>query len=180
MKSSKPLLFLVILSLNALAFAGSKEKNCPTYLNQEIKRLHSAKVVNLCDYYHEGKPILVVNTASNCGYTPQFKELESLYQKYKDSGFVILGFPSNSFNQEEKTEESTARVCYKNYGVSFPMFTHVSVKGEDSHPLFKYLATKSEEPGWNFNKYLLINDDVTHFPSSVKPLNSDIEKRLVF
>ena len=152
--------------------------DCPAYLNTELRRLHSQETVNLCKYYQEGKPMVIVNTASHCGFTKQFGGLESLYQKYKDQGLVVLGFPSNSFNQEEKSEEGTARVCYKNYGVSFPMFEHVDVKGKDAHPLFAHLAQKSEEPSWNFNKYLINGDNVTHFGSRETPLKSDLEKQI--
>jgi glutathione peroxidase len=156
----------------------AENTDCPTYLNTELRRLHSQETVNLCKYYQEGKPIVIVNTASHCGFTKQFGGLESLYQKYKDQGLMVLGFPSNSFNQEETSEEGTARVCYKNYGVSFPMFEHVDVKGKNAHPLFVHLAKKSEEPSWNFNKYLIDGDQVTHFDSREAPLESNLEKQI--
>ena len=84
---------------------------CPEYLNTEMRRLHSQETANLCDFYKVGKPMVIVNTASHCGFTKQFGGLEKLHQKYKDQGLVVLGFPSNSFNQEEKSEEGTARVA---------------------------------------------------------------------
>lgn len=148
---------------------------CPDYLNTEMRRLHSQETVNLCQFYQKDKPIVIVNTASHCGFTKQFGGLEKLHQKYKDQGLVVLGFPSNSFNQEEKSEEGTARVCYKNYGVTFPMFEHVDVKGKDAHALFTYLAKQSEEPSWNFNKYLLNDGKVQHFGSRVAPEGSELE-----
>ncbi|WP_044117988.1 glutathione peroxidase [Alkaliflexus imshenetskii] len=112
----------------------------------------------------EGKTILVVNTASKCGLTPQYEGLEALYQKYKEKGFVILGFPCNQFaNQEPGNDSSLTENCLINYGVSFPMFAKVDVNGEAAHPLFKYL--KKELPGlfggsikWNFTKFLIDAD----------------------
>jgi glutathione peroxidase len=110
---------------------------------------------------YKGKTILVVNTASKCGLTPQFEGLESLYQKYKDKGLVILGFPCNQFaNQEPGDEKSISEGCLINYGVSFPMFSKIEVNGENAHPIYKYL--KKELSGlfggkikWNFTKFLI-------------------------
>lgn len=109
----------------------------------------------------KGKTVLVVNTASKCGFTPQYEGLEKLYQKYRSDDFVILGFPCNQFgNQEPGDEKSIAEGCVINYGVSFPMFSKVEVNGENAHPVFKYL--KDELPGlgsknikWNFTKFLI-------------------------
>lgn len=157
------------------AHAISEPAKCPDYLNTEMRRLHSQETANLCEFYQAGKPVVIVNTASHCGFTKQFGGLEKLYQKYKDQGLVVLGFPSNSFNQEEKSEEGTARVCYKNYGVTFPMFEHVDVKGKDAHPLFAYLAEQTEAPAWNFNKYLVDGDQVRHYGSRVAPEGSELE-----
>lgn len=164
---------LFLLPASALA-----ETACPDFLNTELRRLHSQETVNLCTYYRAGKPLLIVNTASHCGFTKQFGGLESLYKKYQDQGLVVLGFPSNSFNQEEQSEEGTARVCYKNFGVTFPMFEHVDVKGSGVHPLFAYLSKASEAPSWNFNKYLVEGSEVTHFGSRVAPENSELEKKI--
>ncbi len=110
---------------------------------------------------YQGKTILVVNTASKCGLTPQFEGLEALYQKYKDKGLVILGFPCNQFaNQEPGDEQSISEGCVLNYGVSFPMFAKVDVNGENAHPIYKFL--KGELGGlfgskikWNFTKFLI-------------------------
>lgn len=110
---------------------------------------------------YQGKTILVVNTASKCGLTPQYEGLEKLYQKYKDKGLVILGFPCNQFaNQESGDEKSISEGCLINYGVSFPMFSKIDVNGENAHPIYKYL--KSELNGllgskikWNFTKFLI-------------------------
>lgn len=110
----------------------------------------------------KGKKIMVVNTASKCGYTPQYKDLEKLYQDYKDSGFVIVGFPANNFLwQEPGTNEEIKEFCTKNYGVSFPMMSKISVKGSNMHPVYKWLTRKSENGimdskiKWNFQKYLI-------------------------
>lgn len=153
---------------------------CPDFLNVEVRKLHSSEKINLCSLYVPGKPLLIVNTASHCGYTKQFKGLEALYQKYKDKQLVVVGFPSNSFKQEEDSEMATATVCYQNYGVTFPMFEHVTVKGADAHPLFVYLASKTEAPSWNFNKYLVSGKEakVQHFGSSTAPLDSKMEEAI--
>lgn len=110
----------------------------------------------------KGKKVLVVNTASKCGYTPQYAQLESIYKAYSSDGFVIIGFPANNFGaQEPGTNEEIAEFCEKNYGVSFPMMSKISVKGDDIHPLYKWLTQKSlngkqdSEVRWNFQKYLI-------------------------
>lgn len=170
------------IALGTLGFgvqAKEPVKSCPPEFDIELRQLHSTKTHNLCDFYRTDAPVLIVNTASHCGYTKQFKGLEALYQKHKDQGLVVLGFPSNSFNQEEKSEEGTARVCYENYGVSFPMFKHLEVKGSDAHPVFRYLAKHSKEPEWNFNKYLLSDGKVEHFGSKISPTDSVLEQRVV-
>ena len=108
---------------------------------------------------YRGKSLLIVNVASRCGFTPQYKGLEALYQKYKDRGLVVLGFPANNFmGQEPGTNEEIKEFCSLNYGVTFPMFAKISVKGADIHPLYKYLTEQSEAPNaisWNFNKFLV-------------------------
>jgi glutathione peroxidase len=110
----------------------------------------------------KGKKIMVVNTASKCGLTPQYEQLEELYDQYKDSNFVIVGFPANNFmSQEPGTNEEIAEFCQKNYGVSFPMMSKISIKGDDMHEVYKFLTQKSNngledsEVKWNFQKYLL-------------------------
>ena len=110
----------------------------------------------------KGKKIMVVNTASECGLTPQYKDLEAIYEKYKDKGFVIVGFPANNFgSQEPGSDKEIAAFCEQNYGVSFPMMSKISVKGNDMHKLYQFLTQKSKngledsEVQWNFQKYLI-------------------------
>ncbi|WP_339839239.1 glutathione peroxidase [uncultured Flavobacterium sp.] len=110
----------------------------------------------------KGKKIMVVNTASECGLTPQYKDLEAIYEKYKDKNFVIVGFPANNFgSQEPGSDKEIAAFCEQNYGVSFPMMSKISVKGNDMHKLFQFLTQKSKngledsEVQWNFQKYLI-------------------------
>lgn len=110
---------------------------------------------------YKGKYVLVVNTASKCGLTPQFEGLETLYKKYKDKGLVILGFPCNQFaNQEPGDEKSISEGCLLNYGVTFPMFSKIDVNGDDAHPLYKYLRSElkgflTSKVKWNFTKFLI-------------------------
>lgn len=123
----------------------------------------------------KGKVLLVVNTASKCGFTPQYEGLEALYKKYKDRGFEILGFPANNFlRQEPGTDEEIKAFCRLNYGVTFPMFSKISVKGKDRHPLYGWLTGHPEHGGgisWNFNKFLIDREGrvAARFGSRTKP-----------
>lgn len=129
----------------------------------------------------KGKKILIVNTASKCGYTPQLEELEKLQKQYKDK-LVVIGFPANNFNQEGGTNEEIKEFCKRNYGVSFLMAEKISVKGSDAHPLYKYLTKEATKMGlpdpvkWNFTKFLVDEKGklVKVFPSKVTPLSSEI------
>jgi glutathione peroxidase len=131
----------------------------------------------------KGKKVMIVNTASRCGLTPQFSKLEELYKTYSDKNFIIIGFPANNFNnQEPGNNEEIIAFCEENYGVSFPMMSKISVKGQDMHPLYKWLTQKSEngvtdsEVSWNFQKYL-INENgylVKYLPPRHDPLSEDI------
>ncbi len=133
---------------------------------------------------YSGKVLLVVNVASRCGYTPQYKDLQAVYEKYKDRGFRILAFPANNFGaQEPGTDKEIKEFCETNYHVSFDLFSKISVKGEDQHPLYRYLTTESPFPGevkWNFQKYLVDRKGkvVGMFPSRVKPTDKEIEQHL--
>ncbi|WP_265574469.1 glutathione peroxidase [Venatoribacter cucullus] len=119
-----------------------------------MKQLHSSKILNLCDLV-QGRPVLLVNTASHCGFTKQFGDLEKIHQQYKDQGLVVIGVSSDSFNQEADDEAAAADVCFKNFGVSFTMLATVPVKGAEAHPLFKEVARQDTAPKWNFYKYLV-------------------------
>lgn len=129
-------------------------KTCPKSLDFEIKRLGEDKIESLCKY--SGKVILVVNTASKCGFTPQYEGLEKLYNDRKDENFVILGFPSHDFYQEPATEKDIKDFCSLTYDVKFPMFTKMNVRGDKAHPFYKNLANETNSaPKWNFWKYLI-------------------------
>ena len=148
-----PILLIVSLYPKAQANETSDAK-CPAYLSAEFKRLHSSQSVDLCELTN-GKPVLIVNTASNCGFTPHFKKLEAIHKKYQEKGLVVIGFPSDDFFQEEDDEKETAKVCYINYGVTFTMLSTSAVRGSDANSVFKYLGEKSSSPKWNFYKYLV-------------------------
>ncbi len=142
---------------------------CIDWLDHDMGRLNSSEQHDLCALT-AGKTVLVVNTASFCGFTPQFEGLEALYQSYKDEGLMILGFPSDDFNQESDSAAETAEVCFINYGVTFPMTSVIKVKGADAHPIFQKLHVKGE-PQWNFNKYLVSKSGevLAHYGSTVDP-----------
>lgn len=131
---------------------------------------------------YKGRKILIVNTASKCGFTPQYKDLEQLYEQYKNK-LVVIGFPANNFlHQEPGTNAEIKAFCQKNYGVTFPMSAKISVKGKDIHPLFKYLVDESEKIGiknpvkWNFTKFLIDENGklIAVFPSKVKPMSEEV------
>jgi glutathione peroxidase len=175
----------LLLLAAALLFPGASRAAtaCPAFLNHEFKKLHSSESVNLCETY-AGKPLLIVNTASHCGFTPQFEGLEALHRKYAARGLVVIGFPSDDFNQEAKDEAETADICYVNYGVTFTMLATSPVKGSGANAVFRELDRRAGEPTWNFNKYLVSADgkSVQHFDSEVTPdstaLAGAIEKLL--
>ncbi|MFC4402071.1 glutathione peroxidase [Gracilibacillus xinjiangensis] len=137
---------------------------------------------------YKGKAIIVVNTASKCGFTPQFDGLQALYEKYKEDGLEILGFPSNQFmNQEPGSSEEAEEFCRINYGVSFPMFAKTSVRGKDTHPLFKHLTKAapgiiSDQVKWNFTKFLIDGEGnvIKRYAPKTTPdeMEADIEKLL--
>ena len=163
--------------------ATTTQPQCASWLNQRLGKLHSDDILDLCALT-AGKPVLLVNTASYCGYTPQFKGLEALYQRYRKQGLTIIGFPSDDFFQESDDAATTATVCYVNYGVTFPMTAAIKVRGGDAHPIFKHLH-QAGQPSWNFNKYLVGADGrvIAHFGSNTEPddveLTSAIEKELL-
>jgi glutathione peroxidase len=157
---------------------------CPPLLNKTFPRLQDEKPQSLCQY--AGQVILVVNTASYCGFTKQYKGLEALYARYKDKGLVVLGFPSNDFgSQEPGSAKQIAEFCANTYGVKFPMFAKSHVRGDDANPLHAELTKLADSsPKWNFHKYLIARDAkaVTAYTSLTSPddkdLINDIEKAL--
>ena len=137
--------------------AAPADSACPAILQHTFARLQDEKPQSLCQY--AGKVVLVVNTASFCGFTPQYKGLEELDRKYRDKGLVVLGFPSNDFAQESGSNKEIADFCESTFGVKFPMFVKSSVRGGDANPLFKELAKQTgTTPKWNFYKYLIARD----------------------
>ncbi|SHH76224.1 glutathione peroxidase [Ferrimonas marina] len=165
-----PLIALALTAVSSHALA-----QCPAWLDTEKRMLHDKEMVDLCSLT-DGKPVLIVNTASHCGFTPQFKELEALHQQYGPEGLVVIGFPSDDFFQEADDEAETAEVCYKNYGVTFTMVTPVSVRGSDADPIFAELARQGGAPKWNFYKYLVDADGqlVDYWSPRTAPSDSDI------
>ena len=160
LSSPLTLLAAVVLAaclLPASASAQSAAAGCPAVLQHTFPRLQDEKPQSLCQY--TGKVVLVVNTASFCGFTPQYKGLEALDTKYRGRGLVVLGFPSNDFAQEAGSNKEIADFCESTFGVKFPMFGKSSVRGPDANPLFKQLAQLSgTTPKWNFYKYLIGRD----------------------
>ncbi|MDX2461689.1 MAG: glutathione peroxidase [Gammaproteobacteria bacterium] len=146
-------------------------------LDHDVRKLRSKEHINLCDEF-AGKPLLIVNTASHCGFTPQFEGLEALHQRYKDAGLAVLGVPSNDFRQAARDEEAAARVCFVNYGVTFTMLSEQKVLGPDAHALFREMSRVAGSPKWNFNKYLVDRDGnvVQRFDSGVGPMSSTLRK----
>jgi glutathione peroxidase len=162
------------LLIAALALAALPLVAADTVHDFKVKNIKGDDV-DLSSY--KGKVLLIVNVASKCGATPQYDPLQALYTKYADKGLVVLGFPANNFGaQEPGTDEEIAEFCTSNYSVEFPMFSKVSVKGDDKAPLFTYL-TSAENPdkqgdiGWNFEKFLVGKDGklIRRFPTKVKP-----------
>ena len=162
----------LFIAHNALA------TECPPLLNRTITTLQGNKI-NLCEY--AGKPILVVNTASRCGFTPQFDTLEAMYSKYGQRGLLVLGFPSNDFKQELSTNAEIAKFCKSTYKVKFPMSEPSMVSGTNANDLFKELAKSTGiEPQWNFHKYLISTDGKTvfSFATEVAPDSNVIMDKL--
>jgi glutathione peroxidase len=167
----------------AAAATAAAPTTCGGLYNFQFKRLQDDAPQNLCQY--SGRVALVVNTASYCGYTYQYEGLEKLYARYRDRGLVVLGFPSNDFEQEPGDSKQIADFCFNTYGVKFPMFAKSHVKGAEANPLYQALQrTSGTAPRWNFHKYLIGRDGrlLANWPSKVKPedseLNAAIEKAL--
>lgn len=169
----------ILLLLTSVSFFMVTNERIEDVYQYELNSIDGENI-SLSEY--EGDVLLIVNTASECGYTPQYEGLQKLYETYSDQGFKVLGFPANNFGgQEPGSDEEIAQFCQVNYGVSFPMFSKISVKGEDQHPLFEYL-TGVENPdftgeiSWNFEKFLIDRNGnvVRRFKSSVEPLSEEL------
>ena len=160
--------------------AGAVNAACPNLLNHSFVPLKGGDGQNLCQY--QGNVVLVVNTASYCGNTPQYKGLQALYRKYGERGLVVLGFPSNDFgHQEPGALTEIAEFCERTYQVTFPMFEKSGVKAENGNPLYDQLAKLSgERPGWNFHKYVIDRGGktVTSFSSSTLPEDTQLVKHI--
>ncbi len=157
--------------------------SCPRVLQHTVLRLQDEKPQALCQY--AGQVVVVVNTASYCGFTSQYKGLEALYAKYKDRGLVLLGFPSNDFSQEPDSNAKIADFCENTFGVKFPMFAKSTVRGTDALPLFKQLTDQTgTAPRWNFYKYVISRDGqhIKSFSSMTGPQDksfvAEVEKQL--
>lgn len=178
---------LLHCSFLLVAFAASQahaqSATCPATLDHNAARLQDEAPQNLCQY--AGKVVLIVNTASYCGYTVQYDGLEKLYAQYKDKGFVVLGFASNDFQQETGSNKEIAEFCHNTYGVKFPMFAKSSVTGANANAFYQSLfKAGAQQPKWNFHKILLDRNGKVFgsYPSKITPDNktliADIEKAL--
>lgn len=177
-------------AFTACGYAQKDQQN--KIFNQEkvnsMKTLHDFKATTIDGEMFDmaqlkGKKVMIVNVASKCGYTPQYKQLQELYVQYKDKGFVILGFPCNQFmGQEPGNEQEIKTFCERNYGVTFPLFSKIDVKGKNQHPIYQWLTQKNHngvedsEVSWNFNKYLIDENGnyVMHLKSGADPFDEKI------
>jgi len=181
-----PVVIACLSLFSIFSLTAQESKNAMNFYKFKAKSLEG-KQISMNDY--AGKVILVVNTASKCGFTPQYEGLEKLYKDYKDKGLVILGFPCNQFgSQEPGTAEEISRFCSTKYGVSFPMFSKIDVNGVKADPIYKYLkkalpGTLGNEIKWNFTKFLLDKNGkpIKRYGSIVKPeeITKDIEKLII-
>jgi glutathione peroxidase len=162
--------WLSIPLLTLATTASTWAADCPALLQGSLPELRGKESVDLCQRFG-GKPLVVINTASYCGFAPQFEGLEGAYKVYREQGLEMLGVPSNDFKQEDADSDKTAKVCYANYGVTFTMTKAQPVRGDDAIPLFKELADQSSAPKWNFYKYVVDRRGkvIASFSSLTKP-----------
>ena len=192
----KKLLLIIAIPVAFIAFRDiNKSKSAfdmnKTELKSEnnVENIYQFKVTDINGEVFDfaslkGKKIMVVNTASKCGLTPQYDDLQALYKKYQEKNFIIVGFPANNFmEQEPGTNEEIAEFCKLNYGVTFPMMEKISVKGKDMHPLYQFLTEKSRngledsEVAWNFQKYLI--DEKGHLAMVIAPKTSPTDQKII-
>ncbi|HQU59615.1 MAG TPA: glutathione peroxidase [Saprospiraceae bacterium] len=185
-------LMLILAAIGIVLVSAAKRNTSPKNLTEVPKAFYSLSIAGLeGDTLHmsdfKGKYVLCVNVASKCGFTPQYKPLQELYDKYQDK-LVVIGFPCNQFlGQEPGSEEEIASFCERNYGVTFPMTEKIDVKGSDQHPIYSWLTHKElngvddAKVGWNFNKFLISPEGewLAHFSSKVDPLSEEIVGRLM-
>ncbi len=167
------LITFILLGMSVMANA-----SCNDLYNHQFTTLNGESF-DLCKY--QDKPILVVNTASKCGFTPQFEGLEGLYEQYKDQGLLVIGFPSNDFKQELSEDAKIGDFCKMTYGVKFPMMSKSAVRGSDVNPFYKQLIEKTgKAPKWNFYKYVIApnGEKITVFSSITKPNSKDLLKEI--
>ena len=169
-----------VLGSTSLTGVGTSSKDAGSIYDFTMKTI-DGKELPLSHY--KRKVVLIVNVASQCGFTPQYKGLEALYRKYKDQGFIILGFPANNFGQQEPGTDAEIRTfCTSKYDVTFDMFSKISVKGSDQHPLYRFLTSPTSDPKfsgdvkWNFQKYLIDRNGniVGKYLSAVEPLSAEV------
>lgn len=171
--------FVLLMGMAAIVMT-SVPANAYNLLDHEMRRLHSSETVNVRDLAGDAPAVLLVNTASHCGFTGQFEGLEALHQDYKEQGLKVIGFSSDSFNQEADDEAAAAETCFVNFGVSFDMMSTIPVRGTDAHPLFAELTRQSRAPRWNFNKYLVnpAGEVVEVFGAMTKPSSAKLRRAI--
>jgi glutathione peroxidase len=172
--------FLMVLGSLAIVSAADAAKKATSILEFHVKDIDGNEI-NLSKY--QGKVLLVVNTASQCGYTPQYKELEAVYEKFKDQGLEVLAFPANEFGaQEPGSDEQIKEFCSATYHVSFPLFSKIVVKGKEIHPIYEFLTSESTNPkfagpiSWNFTKFLINRkgEVIARFQPGDKPMSAKV------
>ena len=193
MKKTTKLLIVIFIFGSYTVLSQAQAPKMVTDINLKQKQVNTIYQFVVFDINHKpfdfsklkGKKVMIVNTASKCGYTSQYEELQKLYVKYKKNGLVIVGFPANNFrNQEPGTNAEIAEFCSVNFGVTFPMMEKISVKGDDMHPIYQYLTQKSKngvedsEVAWNFQKYLINRNGVLEkmIKHKTSPLDDEIIK----
>lgn len=170
----------LVMTLISVASFAATGRQCPEILQSTQRLLNTDQSVDLCQEF-KGKTLLVVNTASQCGFTSQYTQLEQLHQAYQQQGFSVVGFPSNDFKQDRGSEAQSAKVCYLDYGVTFPMMARSQIKGSQANPVFAQISQQAGvEPRWNFYKYLINREGqvVATFPSSAPPMSTTLTQAI--
>lgn len=177
-KSLLVILKCIPIGVIAMQTTQAQAESCPAFYQHQFKTLQG-KTINFCEHQHQ--PILVVNTASKCGFTPQFEQLEALYAKYQAQGLLVVGFPSNDFKQEPGNNKQIGDFCKMTYAVKFPMVEKTSVTGANANPFYQQLIAKTgKSPQWNFYKYLITPDakNIYVFESTVAPNSEEVMAKI--